>query len=88
LAVWSHLPSNCLFFLGEWRNTSSSSFTFTPAACRLAYYRRFRPQQGPDNVPIRGDLPPQGPIDRFRFDEVVCHESPGGLLRHYERRGA
>jgi len=58
-------------------------------ACWLTYYHRFRPHQGLGNVPI-GDagLPMPEPINRFHLDEIVCHESLGGLLRHYERRAA
>jgi hypothetical protein len=36
-------------------------------------------------VPILSKLPPAEPLEAFRLDDVVCHESLGGLLRHYER---
>jgi putative transposase len=49
----------------------------------LAYYHRFRPHQGLGNVPISGDLPPGEPMENFRREDVVCHESLGGLLKHY-----
>jgi putative transposase len=57
-------------------------------ACWLTYYHQFRPHQGIGNVPISGDLPPSEPLDGFQLDDVVCHESLGGLLKHYERRAA
>ena len=47
-----------------------------------------RPHQGLGNVPIMGDLPTPLPVDQFRLDDVICHESHGGLLKHYERRAA
>jgi len=56
-------------------------------ACWLTYYHRFRPHQSLGNVPL-GDagLPPPEPIiGPLRLDDIVCHESLGGLLRHYER---
>jgi len=57
-------------------------------ACWLDYYHRWRPHQGLGNVPILGDLPPPDSLDGFHLDDVVCHESLGGLLKHYERRAA
>jgi putative transposase len=56
--------------------------------CWLTYYHQFRPHQGLGNVPISGDLPTAEPLERFCLDDVVCHESLGGLLRRYERRAA
>lgn len=43
---------------------------------------------GLGNVPIDTNLPPPEPIDQFNLENLVCHESLGGLLRHYERRAA
>ena len=54
----------------------------------LTYYHQFRPHQGLGNVPIDTALPPPAPINDFHLDDVVCHESLGGLLRHFERRAA
>ena len=50
--------------------------------CWLTHYHKFRPHQGLGNVPIDTGLPPPRPIDDFRLEEVVCHESLGGLLKH------
>jgi putative transposase len=54
----------------------------------VSYYHKCRPHQGLGNVPIDTPLPPAAPIEDFRFEDVVCHESLGGLLKHYERRAA
>jgi putative transposase len=54
----------------------------------LEYYHRWRPHQGLGNVPINTDLPPPAPIKDFRIEDVVCHESLGGLLKYYGRRAA
>jgi putative transposase len=40
------------------------------------------------NVPILADLPPPEPLATFHCEDVVCHETLGGLLKHYERRAA
>ena len=40
------------------------------------------------NVPIDTDLPPPALIESFSLDDIICHESLGGLLKHYERRAA
>jgi putative transposase len=52
------------------------------------YYHKSCPHQGLGNVPIDYDLPPPAPLSQFKLEDVVCHESLGGLLRHYERRAA
>ena len=57
-------------------------------SCWLTYYHQVRPHQGLGNVPILGDLPPPDPLNAFRLDDVVCHESLGGLLKHYQRCAA
>lgn len=52
------------------------------------YYHAHRPHQGLGNVPIETALPPPELPEDFRLEDVVCHESLGGLLKHYERRAA
>ena len=54
----------------------------------LTYYHRHRPHQGLGNVLISSDLLPEISIDDFRRESVVCHETLGGLLKHYERKAA
>lgn len=54
----------------------------------LKYYHQARPHQGLGNVPIHGVLAPEISLDEFRKEDVVCRESLGGLLRHYERQAA
>lgn len=54
----------------------------------LTYYHRHRPHQGLGNVPIHGVLASEILIEDFRKEDVVCHETLGGLLRHYERKAA
>ena len=54
----------------------------------LEYYHLRRPHQGLGNVPIGTELPPEESVDDFRLEDVVCHESLGGLLKHYERKAA
>ena len=54
----------------------------------LHYYHTARPHQGLGNVPISASLPPPEPLEGFRLEAVVCHESLGGLLKHFERRAA
>ncbi len=53
-----------------------------------AFYHQFRPHQGLGNVPIDTALPSPAPLHEFCFDEVICYESLGGLLKHYERHAA
>jgi putative transposase len=57
-------------------------------AAWLEYYHFRRPHQGLGNVPITGESPPDVSLDDFRRDKIVCHETLGGLLKHYERRAA
>ena len=54
----------------------------------LAYYHTARPHQGLGNVPIGKAVPPPDPIGDFCLEDVICHESLGGLLKHYERKAA
>ena len=52
-------------------------------AAWLTYYHQHRPHQGIGNVPIGVELPPEESADDFRMENVVCHESLGGLLKHH-----
>jgi putative transposase len=54
----------------------------------LEYYHKFRPHQGIGNVLITPPTPPPEASDDFQLTDIVCHESLGGLLKHYERRAA
>ena len=54
----------------------------------LTYYHTARPHQGLGNVPIGAALPPAEPIEDFCLEQVVSHESLGGLLKYYERKAA
>jgi hypothetical protein len=47
-----------------------------------------RPRQGLGNVPIGAELPPEKSVDEFRAEDVVCRETLGALLKHYQRRAA
>jgi putative transposase len=55
-------------------------------SCWLHYYHTQRPHQGLGNVPIGIPLPPPEPLESLRLEDVVCHESLGGLLKHYHYR--
>jgi len=37
---------------------------------------------------ISGEALPEISIDDFRKDDIICQESLGGLLKHYERKAA
>jgi len=39
-------------------------------------------------VSILADLPPPEPLARFHCEDLVCHETLGSLLKHYERKAA
>jgi putative transposase len=54
----------------------------------LTFYHHHRPHQGLGNVPILTALPAAESIESFHLDDVVCHESLGGLLKHYTRKAA
>jgi putative transposase len=54
----------------------------------LDYYNNYRPHQGLGNVPIGVPPPDIEPVDHFHLEDIVCHESLGGLLKHYERKAA
>jgi hypothetical protein len=54
----------------------------------LTYYHRHRPHQGLGNVPIHGVLAPEISIEDLSKVDFICHETLGGLLKHYERRAA
>jgi putative transposase len=55
----------------------------------LQYYNQFRPHQGLGNVLLddRDKAPPEL-SDVVPLGNVTCHESLGGLLKHYERKAA
>lgn len=40
------------------------------------------------NVPNHAVLAPEIPIDDFRKEDIICHKSLGGLLRHYVWKAA
>ena len=53
----------------------------------MDYYRACRPQQRKDNKPLVGVWPEiDDPPDKGQ--EVICRESLGGVLKHYERVAA
>ena len=54
----------------------------------LTHYHTHRPHQGLGNVPIGASLSPREPLESYRVEDVVCHESLGGLLMHSERTAA
>jgi len=54
----------------------------------VGLYNNFRPHQGLGNVPIGFPLSDIEPVDNFRLEDIVCHESLVGLLKHYERKAA
>jgi transposase InsO family protein len=54
----------------------------------LTYYHRHRPHQGLGNVPINGESLPEISLSDFQLENIVCHETLGGLLKHYERKAA
>ena len=54
----------------------------------LKYYHEARPHQGLGNVSISGVQAPEISIEDFREEDVVCHATLGGLLKHYERKAA
>lgn len=56
--------------------------------CWLEYYNNFRPHQGLGNVPIGAPLPEFESVEFFQRKDIICHESLGGLLKHYERKAA
>jgi putative transposase len=56
--------------------------------CWLDYYNHFRPHQGLGNVPIGAPQVPIVDVERFNMEDIICHESLGGLLKHYERKAA
>jgi putative transposase len=57
-------------------------------AAWLEYYHLWRPHQGLGNVLIRGEPASENPIDDFCRENIVCHDTLGGLLKHYERKAA
>lgn len=56
-------------------------------ATYLDYYNHLRPHQSQDNLPLRGKWPEEDePL--AEGERIVCRESLGGILRHYERVAA
>jgi putative transposase len=56
-------------------------------SCYLSFYNSLRPHQSLDNRPFSGAWPEVD--DPLVADErIVCRESLGGVLRHYERVAA
>jgi putative transposase len=55
----------------------------------LSYFHQFRPHQGIGNVLLdEHDKSPPELSDVVPLGNVTCHESLGGLLKHYERKVA
>lgn len=53
----------------------------------LDHYNGRHPHQSLDNRPLSGTWPEvNDPLDSGEI--IVCHESLGGVLKHYERRAA
>ena len=52
----------------------------------LTFYHTFRPHQGLENKPILPMPPPSEDVPKL--EQVVCHRTLGGLLKHFERRAA
>lgn len=53
----------------------------------LSFYNEVRPHQALDNRPLAGIWPElDDPLTES--EKIICHESLGGLLRHYERTAA
>ena len=53
----------------------------------VTYYHDHRCHQSLDNLPPVNQLePPEAAT--IRLKDVVCRQSLGGLLKHYERRAA
>ena len=52
----------------------------------LTFYHAHRPHQGLENKPILPMPPPSEDVPEL--EHVVCHQSLGGLLKHFERRAA
>ena len=55
----------------------------------VQYYHLHRPHQGLGNVLLdERKKPPTGLSDIVPLGKITCHESLGGLLKHYERKAA
>jgi hypothetical protein len=61
-----------------------------PARSHLQTANRVENQRGlqrrEDLNPIMANQPPSEPLESFRLEAIVCRESLGGLLKHYERK--
>ena len=53
----------------------------------LDFYNELRPHQALDNRPLTGKWP-EDDQPLAEGETLICHESLGGLLRHYERVAA
>jgi putative transposase len=56
-------------------------------SCYLAFYNSLRPHQALDNRPLLG-VRPEVDDPLVAGEKIVCRESLGGVLRHYERIAA
>ena len=56
----------------------------------LDYYHKHRPHQGIGNALLdeRDKPPPDDFSDSIPSGDIVCHDSLGGLLKHYERKAS
>jgi hypothetical protein len=53
----------------------------------VSFYNERRPHQSLDNRPLTGKWPEEDePL--AESEQIICHESLGGILRHYERVAA
>jgi len=56
-------------------------------ASYVSFYNSYHPHQSLDNRPLSGKWPDEDePLTEG--EKIICHESLGGLLRHYERVAA
>jgi len=56
-------------------------------ASYVSFYNEFRPHQGLENRPLSGKWPDED-VPLTEGEQIICHESLGGILRHYERVAA
>jgi len=54
----------------------------------LICYHGPRPHQGLGNVPLGMSTGEPELVEQMPLGNLVCHERPGGLLKHYERKAA
>ena len=53
----------------------------------VEYYNTLGPHQGLENVPLSGTIPEEQSVT-VNPGEIECREWLGGVLKHYERKGA